>query len=157
MRCAGRGGVARRGNQSKKVQQFKARFSKASTESLILRLQRKNLVVEAEIAARELLQERGVPDERIPIQGEMDPQTKLFWDLIPLLRTHGLDEANIALLGFFTGFTRSDMLRAWGQVILRLQRLHSPLAPELQQALDRCMSEVRKVCPDIKEDDPPAG
>jgi hypothetical protein len=146
-----------RHRHARQVDEFKTRFATVPTAALILRLQRRNLVQEAEIAVRELLKERGVPAEKIPVHGEMDPQTKLFWDLIPKLRDHGFDEVanNIFFLGLFDGSSRYDMLRAFGQVILRLERLHSPLAPELQQALDRCKAEVKKVCPNIKEEDPP--
>jgi hypothetical protein len=72
------------------------------------------------------------------------------------LREHGFEQEanNIFFLGLFEGMSRFDLLRAFGQVILKVQRLHSPLAPELQTALDRCMAEVRKVCPNIKEDPP---
>lgn len=158
MRCAWTAmcTMPRRDYQFRKIQEFKERFSNLSNETLILRLKQRNLVREAEIAARELLKARGVPAQCLPAQDEMDPQIKLFWDLIPLLRANGFDEASdtIFFTGLFTGCSRSEFLRAFGQAILRLQRLHSPLAPELQQRLDRCMAEVRKVFPDIKEDPP---
>jgi hypothetical protein len=148
--------MPRLGHQARQIKEFKVRFSAIHTDALILRLKQQNLVREAEIAVRELLKERSVPPERIPSGYRMDPQTKLFWDLIGTLREHAFEEEakSILFLGFFDGMSRFDLLRAFGQVILKVQRLHSPLAPELQTALDRCMAEVRKVCPHIKEDPP---
>ena len=105
-------------------------------------------------AVRELLSERGVSAKRIPKGDEMDPQTKLFWVLIGKLRQHGLEEeANkIFFLGLVEGMSRFDLLREFGQVILRVQRAHSSAAPELQKALESCLAEVRRACPNIKED-----
>jgi hypothetical protein len=49
-----------------KVQEYKERFSKQPTESLVMRLNNHRLIKEAAIAAREVLAERGVAQEAMP-------------------------------------------------------------------------------------------
>ena len=55
--------MSKRDHHFAKVQEYKERFSKQTTESLVLRLSGFRLIKEAAIAAREVLEERGVSVE----------------------------------------------------------------------------------------------
>jgi hypothetical protein len=54
--------MSKRDQHFAKVQEYKERFSKQSSEALALRLSSHRLIKEAAIAAREVLEERGVSD-----------------------------------------------------------------------------------------------
>jgi hypothetical protein len=57
-----------------KIQEFKQRFSKLTTESLSLRLNNHQLVKEAAIAAREILKERGIANEGLAETSKPTPK-----------------------------------------------------------------------------------
>lgn len=65
--------MSKREHHFGKVREYKERFTKLSTEQLVLRLNGPHrLIKEAGIAAREVLMERGVPEESF--SSKKDPQ-----------------------------------------------------------------------------------
>ena len=55
-----------------KVQDYKERFIKLPAETLVLRLNGHRLIKEAAIAAREVLEERGVAVKHLPTEDSHD-------------------------------------------------------------------------------------
>ena len=75
-----------------------------------------------------------------------------FEELVEKLRAHGFavgpNDIETLLRSAWT--TSSEFLGEAGQAVLRFQQENPTVAPDLRDALDRCMHEVRKVWPEIR-------
>ena len=80
----------------------------------------------------------------------VDPQP--FDDLIAALGAHGFsaDAQSLAEITSIAWTTSSEMIGELGQAVLSVQRKLNAAPPDIEQALRRCMTEVRKVWPQIK-------
>ena len=82
----------------------------------------------------------------------MNVNLRPFKELVANLRVHGFGEGadEIAMLMSSAWTTSSEFIGELGRAVLRFQREHPTVSADLQDALDRCMREVRIVWPDIQ-------
>lgn len=79
-------------------------------------------------------------------------QLQPFDDLIAQLRARGLATAADSIAGVkaIAWTTSQEMIGELGLAVLRLQAEKKSFPPELIPLANRCMTEVRKVWPDIR-------
>jgi len=75
-----------------------------------------------------------------------------FDELVIELRKHGYGESadDVATLMRSAWSSSSEYIGELGQAVLRFQRAHPIVAPDLRNVLDRRMREVRIVWPEIR-------